>query len=412
MAPNDWSRRTLLKSAATGAVVLGLGAGAVQSTGRYIVGTEPGEDDAVTAAMSVSDSTPDRIDLGPYGTLVEGVFSTARRQSLLGREDVAFVQRDHVMEHPTPQDGSDGDDRATDGQVLPWGIDRVDADVAHAEGRTGEDVHVGIIDGGIDGNHADLQENLAPAGEDNHRAWQECSGDHCDEPWYDDGDHGTHVAGTVAAADRSEGVVGVAPEATLHALKVCGSAGRCRTSDIAEAIKFAADTDVDVVNLSLGSPRESPALRSAGQYAREQGLVLVAAAGNAGPCEDCVGFPAAYDEFIAVSATTIDDEMAAFSSAGEEVDVAAPGADVCSGVVGGHGVFDGTSMASPHVTGAVAQLIAQGYEDDAVRERLTGTAEDIDEADTAQGAGLLDVAAALDLDSSDDGTGDGTACPS
>jgi len=408
MAPNDWSRRDLLKSAATGVVALGLGAAAADDVDRYIVATEDGEPDAVTAAMSVADSEPDRIDLGPLGTLVEGAFSSARRESLRDREDVAYVQPDHVMEHPTPVESGGGE--RTEGQVLPWGIDRVDADVAHADGRAGGDVDVAVVDGGIDPGHPDLRANLAdPEADGNHRAWQECSGD-CEYPWADDGDHGTHVAGTVAAADSDEGVVGVAPEATLHALKVCGSAGRCRTSDIVEAVTFAADQGWDVVNLSLGSPRASPALRDAGQYARKRGVVLVAAAGNRGQ-PDSVGYPAAYEEYLAVAATTIDDEVADFSSRGEAVDVAAPGADVCSDVVGGHGVFDGTSMASPHVAGAAAQLLAQGYDDGAVAERLRATAEDIGAADTHTGAGLLDVAAALEMDSSDDGTGDGTACP-
>jgi subtilisin len=408
MTPNlDWSRRELLKAGATGAVVLGMGAAAVSSVDRYIVGTEPGNDDAVTAATSLSDARHDVIDLGDEGTLVEGVYSTGIRQSLLSREDVTFVEKDHVYEHPTAPSSGTG----ADGQTMPWGIDRVDADVVHEAGATGEGVDVAIVDGGIDPSHPDLQGNLAdPDVDENHRAWADCSGGDCEYPWADDGDHGTHVAGTVAAADDDGGVVGVAPEATLHALKVCSSAGRCRTSDIVEAIKYAADQEWDVVNLSLGAPTPSDAIRAAGEYAFEEGVVLVAAAGNTNG--GAVGYPAAYPEFIGVSATTIDDGLADFSSTGEEVDVAAPGEDVCSGVVGGHGVFSGTSMASPHVAGAAAQLVANGHSATEVRAALTDSAEDLDLDETEQGAGLLDVAAALERDSSDDGTGDGIACPS
>jgi len=165
-----------------------------------------------------------------------------------------------------------------------------------------------------------------------------------------------------------------------------------------------------VANLSLGSPRESPALRTAGQYALGAGLVPVAAAGNRGR-PDSVGYPAAYDEFLSVSATTIDDDIAAFSSRGPEVDIAAPGAEVCSASPGGHTVLSGTSMASPHVAGAVAQLRANSYGPAETRQRLLDTAEDISLPDTDQGAGLVDVAAALGYDSGDDGTGDGTGCP-
>ncbi|MWG34555.1 S8 family peptidase [Halomarina oriensis] len=419
MSNPEWSRRDVLKTVGVGAVGLGVGAVALDRMDRYIVGAR--DADATLAAASVSDTREERIDLSKYTglTLVVGAYSKATRQSLFSREDVAFVHPDHELsyvdapasETPPASDQQSGEDQQPSDQVLPWGIDRVDADVAHAEGATGEGVHVGIVDGGITASHPDLEANLAdPSVEGNHRAWVECSGDDCEHPWSDDGDHGTHVAGTVAATEGDSGVVGVAPEATLHALKVCGGAGGCRTSDIAGAIRYAADQGWDVVNLSLGGPSESPALQAAGEYARDSGVVLVAAAGNAGR-PDSVGYPAAYDEFVAVSATTIDDGIASFSSTGPEVDVAAPGESVCSAVVDGHDVLDGTSMASPHVAGGVAQLLAAGTSPEEVRDRLLDSAEDIGNAEDEQGAGLLDVAAALDYDSDDDGTGDGTGCP-
>ncbi|MFC5970472.1 S8 family peptidase [Halomarina salina] len=426
MSNSEWSRREVLEVLGTGAVAVGVGAVVLDQMDRYIVGAR--DRDAAVAAASISDTREERIDLTEHTslTLVVGAYSQAGRQSLRSRNDVAFVQPDRSLSYvSTPAsereatnaaDAADAADvtnlsDAADGQTLPWGIDRVDADVAHEQGATGAGVDVGIVDGGIDASHPDLAGNLAdPDADGNHRAWVDCQGEDCDYPWSDDGDHGTHVAGTVAAGEGDDGVVGVAPEATLHALKVCSGGGGCRTSDIADAIRHAADEGWDVVNLSLGSSAESPALQAAGQYAREAGVVLVAAAGNAGR-PDSVGYPAAYEEFIAVSATDIDDGVAAFSSTGPEVDVAAPGKDVCSAVRDGHGVFDGTSMASPHVTGAVAQLVADGYGPDEARERLLDTAEDIGKAGDEQGAGLLDVAAALEYDSDDDGTGDGTSCP-
>ncbi|WP_435363605.1 S8 family serine peptidase [Haloarchaeobius sp. DYHT-AS-18] len=405
-----WSRRDLLTSAATGGVLVGLGAVVLDRMDRYIVGAR--EADAATAAASVSDVHHERIELGGDSplTLIVGAYSEASSQSLRTREDVAFVQPDRTLSlYSTPGDAAS--DRVTAGdQILPWGIDRVDADVAHGEGATGEGVHVGIIDSGIDASHPDIEANLAdPSDDGNHRAWAECRGENCTHPWSDDGGHGTHVAGTVAAAASDGGVVGVAPDATLHALKVCGAGGGCRTSDIVGAIRHAADQGWDVVNLSLGSAQPSPALQAAGQYARAAGVLLVAAAGNRGQ-PDSVGYPAAYDEFVAVSATDIEDEIAAFSSTGPAVDIAAPGKGVCSSLVDGYGVRDGTSMAAPHATGAVAQLLAAGYSPSEAVDRLGTTAEDLGLASDEQGAGLLDVAAALGYDSSDDGTGDGTRC--
>ncbi len=406
MGRRAWSRRDLLKSAGTGALGLGVAVSVYQWLDQYIVGTT--STDGAVAAASVSDSETGRIDLTEHTSikLVRGIFSRDRRESLLAREDVAFVQPDHPLTHVSAQTetGEPAD------QTLPWGIDRIDADVAHAEGQTGEGVDVGVIDHGIDGSHPDLEMNLAdPNAEGTHESWVDCRG--CDHPWSDDRGHGTHVAGTIAAEDSNGGVVGVAPDATVHALKVCGGAGGCRSSAIVEAIRHAADQGWDVINLSLGSPRESPALQAAGQYALEAGVFPVAAAGNLGR-PNSVGYPAAYDEFLAVSATDIDDTIAGFSSTGPEVDIAAPGADVCSADVDGYAVHSGTSMASPHVAGAAATLLADGYSPSEARERLLETAEDLGASDTEQGAGLVDVAAALGYDSGDDGPISRPGCPS
>jgi subtilisin len=404
MGTREWSRRDTLKSIGTAALAAGVGAAVYHRMTEYIVGTT--STDGIGAAASLSESDHAEIDLSEHTsvTLVCGLFSGARSQSLRSREDVAFVQRDRKLTHVS------GGAQSAAG-TLPWGIDRVDADVAHTQGATGQGVDVCVIDTGITATHPDLQENVAdPDVDDNHRAWAECSGEGCTYPWSDDGGHGTHVAGTIAAGAGEGGVVGVAPDATLHALKVCSGGGGCRTSAIAAAIRYATDQGWQVSNLSLGSPRESPALRTAGQYALGAGLVPVAAAGNRGR-PDSVGYPAAYDEFLSVSATTIDDDIAAFSSRGPEVDIAAPGAEVCSASPGGHTVLGGTSMASPHVAGAVAQLRAAGHGPAEARQRLLDTAEDIGLPDTDQGAGLVNVAAALGYDSDDDGTGDGTGCP-
>jgi subtilisin len=405
MSQREWTRRDTLKSVGTAVLAAGVGAAVYYRMNEYIVGTESG--DGVGAAASLSENDHVEVDLSEHTslTLVCGVFSEARSESLLSRDDVAFVQPDRRLTHV-----ASGVQSARSSATLPWGIDRIDADVAHAQGATGDGVDVGIIDTGIAVDHPDLRENLAdPAAEANHESWADCSGESCSRRWDDDGGHGTHVAGTVAAgADGA--VVGVAPDATLHALKVCSGGGGCRTSAIVEAIRYAADQGWDVANLSLGSPQESPALQAAGQYALEAGLVPVAAAGNRGE-PDSVGYPAAYEAFVAVSATTIEDNIAGFSSRGPEVDIAAPGASVCSTHPDGHTVLDGTSMASPHVAGAMAQLLSTGYTPSEARQRLLDTAEDLERSDSQQGAGLVDVAAALGYDSGDDGTGDGTSCP-
>lgn len=410
MVKTSWSRRDVLKSAGAGALGIGIGAAVLAKMDHYIVGTT--SDDGVSAAGLVSDVAHELIDLSDHTSmrLVCGSFSRARRDALLSRDDVEFVQPDRTLTHVTDSSGAGGQPSA-EGLTLPWGIDRVGARIAQEAGATGEGIDVGVIDSGIDDAHPDLEGNLADPDEDgNHKAWEACLGEDCNYPWSDDGDHGTHVAGTIAARDDGDGVVGVAPEVRLHALKVCSAAGACQTSAIVEAIRYAADQGWDVINLSLGSPEDSPALQAAGEYALEAGVIPIAAAGNMGS-PDSVGYPAAYEEFVAVSATTIEDNIADFSSTGPEVDLAAPGADICSATVGSYDVLSGTSMAAPHVAGAAAQLIAEGYSDAEVRERLFATAADIGAEETEQGAGLLDVATALGFDSQEGGTGDGTSCP-
>jgi Subtilisin-like serine proteases len=373
---------------------------------RYIVGVR--SDAGVTAAASVSDTSPLRVDLTEHTPwqLVSGTFSEARTESLRSRDDVGFVQPDWQLETLSAQIG--GAERE---QTVPWGVDRIGATTLRDAGETAAGVDIGVIDGGIDASHPDIEPNVAPPSNDAaHKAWVECSGGACTYPWSDDGGHGTHVAGTAAATDRPAGTLGVAPDATLHALKVCDGSGRCRSSAVVKAIRYAADQDWDVVNLSLGSGRPSTALQAAGEYALEAGVVPVAAVGNRGRA-DSVSYPAAYDEFIGVSATTINNEIAGFSSRGGGVDLAAPGADICAPGLDGYETNSGTSMAAPHVAGAVAHTLADGVAPTEVRDRLRETAEDIGFSGSEQGAGLVDAAAALGY-SHDGGTGDGMSCPS
>lgn len=322
---------------------------------------------------------------------------------LRGHPDVRYVEQNETM-HAI-------------GESVPWGVDRVDADVVHEAAetldgdQTGDGADVAIIDTGIDSDHPDLAANLGAG-----KAVVECgegvacllnsgglllsSSNDCNEPWDDDHDHGTHVAGTVGAVDNDRTVVGVAPEVTLHAVKVLNCQGMGSFSDVAKGVEMVANEGWDVGNMSLGGNR-SDALKDAVEYATKEGVTLVAAAGNDGPCTDCVSYPAAYEEVIAVSATEQDDSQADYSSQGPEVDIAAPGTDVTSTVPGGTNQFSGTSMASPHVAGTAGQLAAD-LPREGVRSVLEETAEDVGLSQNEGGAGLLDAAKAVGLDSSDD----------
>lgn len=301
---------------------------------------------------------------------------------LQNRPDIRYVEDNGIMEAF---------------QETPWGVERVGARAVHDGNETGSGGSVAVIDTGIDATHEDLEANLGQG-----EAFVDCSGSECTEPWGDDNSHGTHVAGTAGALDNDIGVVGVAPDVTLHAVKVLDGDGAGTFSDIAAGVEWTADQGIDVGNLSLGSNQGSNVVEDACQYATEQGTLLVAAAGNSGPCTDCVAFPAAYDECIAVSATDEDDNLAGFSSTGPQIELAAPGVSVLSTVPNDdYTSFSGTSMAAPHVAGAGAMLMTDSSSNTEARERLNETAEDIGLEESEQGNGLLDVATAIDTDNGD-----------
>src|SRR5262249_43243121 len=142
----------------------------------------------------------------------------------------------------------------------------------------------------------------------------------------DDHGHGTHVAGTIAqTTDNGKGVAGMAFCANLMPTKVLTRQGWGTVADVAEGIRYAADHGAQVINLSLGGPIKSSILEDAVEHAYKKGVTVVGAAGNSGRS---VGWPAAYDGVIAVSATDANDRIAWFSSRGPELSIAAPGVGV------------------------------------------------------------------------------------
>jgi subtilisin len=286
-----------------------------------------------------------------------------------------------------------------------WGVNRVDAEIAHVVGTTltgatwngekGSDVVVAVVDTGIDLDHPEFTGRI-----DDRRmsfAGRKPSSDVSDK-----NGHGTHTAGIVGARDDGTGVVGVAPAATILPIQV-SKGSRITDEAILAAFDYLlgleedVDGSVDVVSMSFGSSQSSTAERSALLLLEEAGMTLVASAGNdsGGP----VGYPAAYPHVIAVSSTTVDDTLSSFSSVGLTAsDLAAPGSSIYStSKDGGYVHMSGTSMSAPHVAGAAALVIGALPLANA-RAVLTGSAEhDIGLTDLQMGAGLLDVAAAFGL---------------
>jgi subtilisin len=244
-------------------------------------------------------------------------------------------------------------------QTLPRGIDRVDADLSATKSGDGTgtvDADIAVLDTGIDLSHPDL--NV-------YRQTTFVSGTSSGN---DDDGHGTHVAGIAAAKDDGAGVVGIAPSARLWAVKVLDSNGDGFDSDIIAGIDYITQhaNEIDVVNMSFGGDGPDNALHTAIINSVNAGVTYTAAAGNEASDAASV-VPASFPEVIAVSAISdsdgkcgglggsSDDKLASFSNYGSVVDMAAPGVNIFSTYKGStYATMSGTSMATPHVTGAAA----------------------------------------------------------
>ncbi len=303
---------------------------------------------------------------------VAAQMSPQAADALLKNPNIAYVEPDYEM--------------FAHSQTVPWGIDRVFGDESYSfstwDISTGNDIGVAILDTGIDEDHEDLKV-----------AGGETTVD--DTHWGSDGSgHGTHVAGTVAALDNNLGVVGVAPDVSLYAVKVLSDGGSGTVASVVAGIEWAVDQGIPVLNMSLGGSSDSQTLRDACDAAYAAGHLLVASAGNSGNPGgrgDNVGYPARYESVIAVGSSTQNDTRSSFSSTGPDVELIAPGSSILSTLPGDeYGTYSGTSMASPHVAGVAALAWASntGLTHSEVRQILRDTAEDLGLSSNHQGYGL------------------------
>lgn len=249
-------------------------------------------------------------------------------------------------------------------QTIPWGVDQIGAPSAWAFTK-GAGIKVAVIDTGIDTKHSDLKVVGGKSFVFAVRSYN------------DDNGHGTHCAGTIAALDNNYGVVGVAPLASLYAVKVLDRTGNGYLSWVVAGIDWSIDNSMQVISMSLGAPTGSDTLEAICYQAyNTYGIVIVAAAGNSGPNQDTVEYPARYASVIAVGATDKEKTIAEFSSRGSQLSVVAPGVDILSTYSGNRlATGSGTSMACPHVAGTVALMLSKGVSSTNVRNSLETTAD-------------------------------------
>lgn len=331
------------------------------------------KDDADADAVSLDMEKSHGLALGHvYKNALKGFSANipeARLAKIRADDRVAFVSEDAEVRisarKPAPQPA----------QALPTGVNRVDAELNAL--NKGAGIGVAVIDTGIDLTHPDLSGNIV--------ASKSCvTGS---KNGNDDNGHGSHVAGTIAALNNTTGVVGVAPQAKLIAVKVLNAQGSGTWSSVICGIDWvtanAATYNIKVANMSLGGSGSNDgncgntngdALHKAICRSRDAGVTYVVAAGNEG-ANTSLSVPASYDDaVITVSALAdsdgtsgglgsssgygADDTFASFSNYGTAVDIAAPGVNIKSTwKSGGYQTISGTSMATPHVAGAAALLL-------------------------------------------------------
>lgn len=306
----------------------------------------------------------------------------ARREALMARlqmlPGVEYVERDGTtMAAWTPNDPS---------LSSQWGITKVGAPTAWNT-ALGINTTVAVVDTGVDYGHPDLVGRVD-------KGYDFVANDA--NPM-DENNHGTHVAGIIAAATNNGiGIAGMAPSARILAVRVLNSSGSGYDSWLASGITYAADKGAKVINLSVGASTGTTTLRNALLYAVNKGAVVTCAAGNNGT--GTLLYPAAWSECLSVGASDSNDARASFSNYGTNLDVMAPGTRILSTVrAGGYQYWSGTSMATPFVSGVAALLAGQGRSRMLVESAITSTAKDLGAAgyDKVTGYGRINAAAAV-----------------
>jgi serine protease len=302
------------------------------------------------------------------------------RQQFEDRPNVAYVEDNVTYEiQLTPNDPRFGD------QYAPQ---QVNAETAWDTTLGSTDVTVAVVDTGAQYEHEDLT-NLFGS----NPGYDFVDGDGDPAPGSANEAHGTHVCGCASAdTDNGVGVAGVSDSRLLSA-RALGGGGGGALSDIADAVRWAADQGADIINMSLGGGGYTETMKRAVEYAYDQNDVLVVcAAGNDG---GSVSYPAAYEECVAVSALDPNEQLASFSNRGPEIEVAAPGVNVLSTVpYDGYDSFSGTSMASPVAAGvaALGKAADPSLSASQLRERLKSTADGVGLPGDQQGSGRVDAA--------------------
>ncbi len=286
---------------------------------------------------------------------------------------------------------------------IPPGVKLVNAPAAWDKSEKGKDIVVAILDTGCQTDHIELKDRIIGG--------RNFTTDYNSDPnnFSDNVGHGTHVAGTIAATENNQGVIGVAPLAKLLIVKVLGANGSGAYEWIINGINYAVNwrgsngEKVRVISMSLGGPDNIPELHQAVQNAVNNDILVVCAAGNKGDDNsqtDEFDYPGAYKEVVEVGAVDLNKKMYQRSDSNKNVDLVAPGEGILSTYKdGGYAILSGTSMATPHVSGGSALIIKQcekeferTLSEDEIYAQLIKRTDALGNPKRLEGNGLLDLA--------------------
>ena len=318
-----------------------------------------------------------------------------KRQQKLNDKDLHVIEADDIIIENLKKDNNielvEEDSLVkVSSEKITWNIEKIKAPQLQSQGYSGEAIKVAVFDTGIDVQNNDLR---VIGGE----SFIEDVND-----YYDDNGHGTAVAGVLSALKNSSGLIGAAPNIDLYAVKVLDNNGNGFYSDIIEGIQWSIDNHMDILVMSFGGNKYSRILEDVINNANEHNILIIAASGNEGTTGN-INYPAKYDKVICVGATDYNNEIAAFSNKGPEIDIVAPGVDIETTYLNGTSVkMDGTSFSVPHVAGVAAQLWSskRSLTNKQVRNLLYKSATYLGD-NTTFGYGLVDAEKGLQLINSD-----------
>ncbi|EOP29562.1 MULTISPECIES: S8 family peptidase [Bacillus] len=289
---------------------------------------------------------------------------------------------------------------------IPKGVQLINAPAAWEKGEKGKDIVVAVLDTGCQIDHVDLKDRIIEG--------KNFTADNNSDPnnYSDMNGHGTHVAGTIAATENNQGVLGVAPQSKLLIVKVLGGPNGSGAYEwIIDGINYAVNwrgpngEKVRVISMSLSGPNDVPELHQAVKNAVNNEILVVCAAGNSGDnnhTTDEKSYPGAYQEVVEVGAVDLNKKIAPFSESNKNVDLVGPGVEIYSTYKNGtYAKLSGTSMATPHISGGAALIIKhcesknefdRTLSEDEIYAQLIKRTAALDDSKQSVGNGLLDLA--------------------